>query len=352
MTLLKRWRTRVQAAVLVLAAVVAPEAALCQATFGIISQDGPNEGFNDPSRPDPASTVGGNSGATLGAQRRIAFRYAVDIWASRLTSDVVIAVEASFDPLACNATQADLGLAAANTVHRDFTRAPISITWYPAALANAHAGFDLAPGSSDISAQFNSALDGITCAFPRAWYYGLDGNPPADTIDFVSIALHELAHGLGFQTYMDADGGKLGGFDDAFLLWLEDHSTGDLLSDMATDAARASAITNTGNLHWVGPNVIAAGVGLTAGRHPGGHVRMYAPDPVEPASSASHFSTALEPDELMEPYYIAANHDVGLTLELMRDIGWSIDGSVQGNRFDSSSGGGGGGCFVSTVIGF
>ncbi|MEM0963827.1 MAG: T9SS type A sorting domain-containing protein, partial [Bacteroidota bacterium] len=31
-----------------------------------------------------------------------------------------------------------------------------------------------------------------------AFYFGLDGNPPAGQFDFVTIALHELAHGLGF----------------------------------------------------------------------------------------------------------------------------------------------------------
>jgi len=352
MTLMQRWPAWVQVFLLIVAVFGTPEAGCCRATFQIINLDGPNEGFNDPGAPDPASTAGGNNGATLGEQRRIAFRYAVDIWADQLNSEVIIAVEAAFDPLACNATEADLGVGTAKTVHWNFAGAPISDTLYPAALANAHFGFDLAPLDNDISAAFNSALDGIACAFPRVWYYGLDGNPPADTLDFVSIALHEMAHGLGFQTYMDENGEKFLGFDDAFLLWLEDHSSGELLSDMVTAAARAAAIANTGNLYWVGPNVTEASSVLTAGRHPSGRVEMYAPDPVEPASSASHFSTTLEPDELMEPYYTAANHDVGLALALMQDIGWSIDRSTRGNIAGSSSGGGGGGCFVGAAMDF
>ena len=121
---------------------------------------------------------------------------------------------------------------------------------------------------------------------------------------------------------------------------------------MATNAARVTAATNTGNLHWVGPNGIEAGADLTAGRHPSGHVEMYAPDPIEPASSASHFSTTLKPDELMEPFYTKAIHDVGLALELMQDIGWSTDRSTHSNTFGrSSGGGGGGGCFIGTVAG-
>jgi hypothetical protein len=51
---------------------------------------------------------------------------------------------------------------------------------------------------------------------------------------------------------------------------------------------------------------------------------MYAPNPGEPGSSVSHFSTDVTPDELMEPSYTDANHDVGLALELMADLGWAV----------------------------
>ena len=111
--------------------------------------------------------------------------------------------------------------------------------------------------------------------------------------------------------------------DDVFSRNLEDHSTGKLYPEM-TDAERVSASQNTGNLHWVGANVVAASGRLTGGVDPPGHVRMYAPNPQQPGSSVSHFDTALMPNELMEPFYIGPNHDVGLTSELFRDLGWEI----------------------------
>jgi hypothetical protein len=46
--------------------------ACAQTQIIIINGDDPGEGFNDPSAPDPASTAGGNVGATLGDQRFIA----------------------------------------------------------------------------------------------------------------------------------------------------------------------------------------------------------------------------------------------------------------------------------------
>jgi len=353
-------RKRLPVALLVAAvtavALGAPGLIHAQATIVIDVLDGPDEGFNDPGAPDPASAAGGNAGATLGDQRFVAFGHAADIWTGLLDSSQAIIVGVTFDPLPCEATTASLGAAGTNTVHRDFTGAPVVNTWFPAALANALAGADLAPGIDDIDAVFNSALDDAACTFPKVWYYGLDGNPPAGTIDFVSIVLHELGHGLGFQTFVDlGTGTRLNNFDDIFMLWLENHSTGALYPEM-TDSARVSASVNTGNLHWVGPDVVAHSGGLTSGRHPSGHVEMYAPDPQDSGSSVSHFSSALSPDELMEPSFTGATHEVGLAAALMQDIGWSTSSSLNmtaGSAANASSSGGtdGGSCFIATMTG-
>ena len=106
-----------------------------------------------------------------------------------------------------------------------------------------------------------------------------------------------------------------------FRVNLENHSTGKLYPQM-TDAERVSASQNSGNLHWVGPNVLAASGHLTAGVDASGHVQMYAPSPQESGSSVSHFDTAVTPNELMEPFYTGATQDVGLTLEVFADLGW------------------------------
>ncbi len=304
------------------AVMIFPRFARSEATITVVNLDGTGEGFNDPDPPDADSTAGGNSGATLGAQRLIAFQFAADIWGGVLDSDIEIRVGANFDPQFCNATSAVLGSAGAETAHRDFTDAPVASTWYPAALANKLAGADLDTTNDDIGATFNSSV-GTTCPFPIVWYYGLDASPPASTIDFVTVVLHELGHGLGFQTFVSlGSGAKFLGYDDTYMLNLEDHSTGELYPDM-TDDERVAASIATGDLHWVGLNVIADSVGLTAGRvQPSGHVEMYAPDPQETGSSVSHFSTSLSPDEPMEPSYTGANHNVGLAEALMADIGW------------------------------
>src|SRR5204862_6951435 len=62
---------------------------------------------------------------------------------------------------------------------------------------------------------------------------------------------------------------------------------------------------------------------LTGGRHPSGHVEMYAPSPSVSGSSVAHFSTSLTPDELLEPM-LTANPRMTLTLAVLQDLGWSL----------------------------
>ena len=289
------------------------------ATVTVINNDGAGEGFNDPA---PRAPVGGNAGTTLGAQRLIAFQRAADIWGAVLNTAVTIRVNATFDALACNASSAVLGSAGPSSSFRDFSGALLPATWYPIALANALHGSDLDPTAADIDAQFNSAV-GTTCAFPRSWYYGLDGNAGGD-IDFVTVLLHELGHGLGFLTFVDlATGAKMFSRNDTFMINLENHGASPADFPSMTNAQRVAASTNTGNLHWVGAQVRAASGALTAGRV-GDHVRMFAPNPQQPGSSVSHWDTALTPNQLMEPSYTVPLSGPGLELSLFQDIGWPL----------------------------
>jgi len=290
------------------------------ATVIVVNNDGPGEGFNDPTALAP---VGGNPGTTLGAQRLNAFQFAANVWGGLLTSSVTIRVGANFDVQPCNASSAVLGAAGATEVFRDFAGAPQPGTWYPPALANALSGTDLDPSNYDIDATFNSAI-GTTCPFPNVWYYGFDGNPPGGQIDFVSVVVHELGHGLGFQTFMSlTTGAKLGGFDDTFERNLEDHGATPSDFPSMTNAQRLTAVTDTGDLHWVGPNVMAASGVLTAGAV-GTHVRMYAPNPAQGGSSVSHWDTVLTPDQVMEPIYTGVHHTPVLELPAFQDIGWTL----------------------------
>jgi hypothetical protein len=290
--------------------------------ISIVNLDGINEGFNDNAA---AAPVGGNIGTTLGEQRLIVFQYVARIWQSIIDSNVEIKVEAQFDPLTCSSGSAVLGSAGATTVYRDFTHAPVSGTWYPVALANSLSGSDLST-LADIAATFNSEIDNNNnCLNNTNWYYGIDGNKPANSVDLLSVVMHEIGHGLGFLTFVDtASGQKLGtpGKNDAFMLHLEDHSTSKTWDQMSNSERVASAI-DTADLHWTGTSVTSKIGNYTAGINQG-HVRQYAPATLSQGSSVSHFDSALTPNELMEPFITQPKKGPGLAVDLMADIGWNL----------------------------
>jgi hypothetical protein len=294
------------------------------ATIVIQNNDGAGEGFNDPTAKAP---VGGNPGTTLGAQRLNAFTYAANLWAACLSSPVTITVAAQMNSLGCSSTSAVLGSAGTTTIHRDFIGAPVAATWYCQALANSLRGIDLSVANPDISAQFNTDLNGSAgCLGGTEWYYGYDQNPPPGDIDFVSVVVHEIGHGLGFQTFVNlGTGAKYLGFNDTYMVKLD--RLGGIPSGYPAmnDAQRVSASISDPNLRWIGTNVTAfhPSIPLTSGLS-GSYVRVHAPNPQQSGSSVSHFSTALAPNEIMEPSYTAPNHNIDLTLELMKDIGWVV----------------------------
>ncbi|MEO7495855.1 MAG: PA domain-containing protein [Massilia sp.] len=225
------------------------------ATITIVNLNEPGVGFNDPT---PAATVGGNSGTTLGQQRLIAFQAAADIWAANINSSVPIRVGASFVPLSCSESSAVLGSAGANDIFSDFPGAPKTNAWYPSALASKLAGTDQAPGSPHIVARFNSRLGLFPDCLPGSGFYlGLD-NHAGTAIDLVSVLLHELGHGLGFQTFTDDETGEQ--INDVPSIWdyfLIDNRSNKLWVNMSNEERRLSSISYRG-LSWNGPKVKAA----------------------------------------------------------------------------------------------
>ncbi len=184
-------------------------------------------------------------------------------------------------------------------------------------------------------------LNTVDCYDDHPWYYGLDGRALDGSVDLLAVVLHEMGHGLGFQTYVNLETGqKFANRNDAFVLFLEDHSTGETWNQM-TNAERLASATDTTDLHWAG-----AGVSVQTGNYTqgvsGGHMQMYAPGAVSVGLSVSHFDTEVAPNELMEPSLKYGVGNTALTKALLEDIGWPLFTNfapVMGGILDTSSAG-------------
>jgi len=236
-------------------------AALCSpvanaATITIVNQDGPGEGFNDAT---PRAPLPSNPGTTLGAQRLFVFQQAANQWGRLLDSAVEIRVRAAFNPLTCSGTSAVLGSAGAAEIFRDFPNAPSAGRWYSVALANSLAGSDLNAANEDINSQFNVDIDnGVCLTGITGWSYATrPEDVVAATTPLLPVVFHELAHGLGFQTFVNNANGSLNaGFPDQWTQFLRDEVSGQVWDNLSNAQRQASAISDP-NLTWVGPTVEA-----------------------------------------------------------------------------------------------
>lgn len=232
--------------------------------------DAAGVGFNDPT---PATAAGGNNGATIGAQRLVAYRKALELWGKTLKSSSTIVVQGSFARLDCDAGSGVLAQAGTLQIFSDFPGAPLAGHWYHAALANALAGQDLTPGpldpgplaepfNDDIVANFNGDVGKADCVAGPGWYYGLDNNAPSGQIDFLDTFMHEVSHGLGFSNFASETSGTTpDGLPDVYMANTLDLEYGERWDTTAFGDDLPLFINysarNTGNLVWAGAKVTA-----------------------------------------------------------------------------------------------
>ncbi len=252
------------------------------------------------------------------APAQTAFQYAVDILEAEITSSVTIELIANWTPLGSGV----LGSAGADYIVRDFLSAPLSNTWYAAALANKIAGSDLYPANDDITANFNSNFSN--------WYLGTDGNTPAGQYDFVSVVLHEIIHGLGFSGSMTVTGavGSWGygtGFPVVYDVYSVNGSNQRLLNTglFPNPSPALGTQLRSNNIFFDGTSAVIG----NGGTNP----KLYTPATWAQGSSYSHWDETTYPagniNSLMT-YAIgtaeAIHHPGYITRGLLKDIGWTI----------------------------
>lgn len=267
-------------------------------------------------------------------QAEAAFQHAVDIWSNTIDSPVTIKINAAFealDPLV-------IGSAGPYSVYglNGGSLGP-DVRWYPSALADAILGSDQDAVNEDITASFSNTFN---------FYFGLDGNPGSGQIDFVSVVLHEIGHGLGFLSAFggvdDDDAPTLGEIRDSgnniasiWDLYIENGSGTSILTHTDPSAQLLTEFTSD-DLFCNGPTATAENGAVMP--------KIYVPNTWDAGSSYSHWDEGTFPagnaNSLMTPLIGAeeAIHDPGVVaLGFMEDMFWVLcDSGLSTENFNEN----------------
>lgn len=243
-------------------------------------------------------------------EAKAAFEKATEIWSYLISSPVPIKIDARWEVMETGV----LGSSGPPAVYRNFKNAYLKDTWYYPSVANKLAGFDLDPESYDMVTRYNSTY---------LWYLGTDEACPFNKTDFVTIALHEIAHGLGFSSNAFKDGLK-GSFGsgpapwDYFMYNLNDELLIDtsLFDNPSTDLL---AEFTSNEIYFNSPLSNEANGGVPA--------ELYAPAIWNEGSSISHLAEIFNNTNNALMTYSAGTgevlHNPGpITMGMLAEIGW------------------------------
>ena len=335
-----------------------------------------------------ATPVGGNPGTTLGDQRKNALTYASQQLVSQLGIQVPLIVHACGAHLGGDSKSAELAHAGPTTFTFDAADSPTNFlpkkyTWYPAvllarlngsSLCNATGGPCDEVSNAAIEAVFNEDFGNADVLGGEQFYLGYTPSTGGTrSVDFISVAMHEMTHGLGFTGLVNTDptqgtlGAKAGISADGKTIDYSDLSVGpfdDIYDDSVAivdtsnsyqpflgyevtgsrDAARATAMVSgpvvtssatydpgvfTG-IRWSDPIAANSSVNIHAGSSaPTDFPSLYAPCDesntttcsTQPSSTLSH---TVQVGDMMNAYYSDTNlRSMGLAVPMLAPEGWS-----------------------------
>ncbi len=305
-------------------------------TITPIYSDPPKTGFNDETllsdleKQTLASTH--NNANTLGEARKNALEHALGIIGKKFQSGNVVTVEVRFSSLDNEQT---IAVSSPYIVSVGSSRFPG--IFYPCALAET---------IGIIRRQCEQAFN-ITADFAITFsdevfnfYYGLDGNPLSNTIDFVPVVMHEVFHGMGFDSAV-MQGGSFR---------LTTPGTGNripikMIYDMQvysqldknfflqiSDAQRSKSLVSEMKLSWDGTseNVNHCSYARriselrSSGIDSNGRPLLFTPDTFDKGASYVHVSPDI--GDIMKSDY-PISRDMYISLGMLRDMGWEINDS-------------------------
>jgi hypothetical protein len=274
------------------------------------------------------------------AQAITAFESALDIWSAHLQSSVPIRVEAFWADIQSDGDGVVLGSAGpTQIIHSSSIPGSRVNTWYSIAQASAISNVDFV---NLISGEDYDITVRMNCGFPD-WYFGTDANPGAGLVDFLTVVLHEIGHGIGFLGSMRADvseqvaewGFSFGPLNQVHPIiydrFTEDGNQTQLINQNIypnPSAVLYNAVTgNQGGVFFSGSS--------SDGMYGGEPVPLFAPNPWQPGSSFSHYDddTFVNTENaLMRPRIDRASaiHDPGpLFCALLSDTDWPLGSACE-----------------------
>jgi hypothetical protein len=185
--------------------------------------------------------------------------------------------------------------------------------YYPVALAEKMAGKNLnRTADGDFVLTINSSVN---------WYYGTDGNTPLLNYDLETVVLHEMIHGLGFNSSFDVNG-NLGYRGVLIYDTFVENQAGVHLNDSIAfpdgSSKLKTALTNN-HVYFNAPMLMNYSSNTRA--------NLYAPTTFSQGSSIAHLdpNSVLPENSLMSPFIDRAEaiHNPGkYTLSMISDFGW------------------------------
>lgn len=251
-------------------------------------------------------------GFSLEAQQ--AFQFAVQIWENLIYSPVPIRMKATWKSL----EKGVLGSCGPTAYYRNFNSTQKWNCYYPVAIVEKMLGEEVnSPSQYDLEASFNKDF--------ANWYLGVDGKTPSGQYDFVSVVLHELAHGLGFTGLFYTFEGKgaysyssesYAGIFDQFVI----NKAGESLVNKSIFTNPSVNLYQAMTSGWLDFNTRLSGSQLP---------HLFAPSTWDEGSSIYHLDEVTYPGEninsLMTPYTGTgeAIHSPGPhSLDMLYDMGW------------------------------
>jgi hypothetical protein len=252
------------------------------------------------------------------AQAKTAMEYAASILKTMLPADTRLTILANWENIS---TAGVLGQSTITGFEGGWRIDALNqMAIYPVALAEKIAGKSL---NDDLQGDLQ-----LTINSSQPWYLGTDGNTPVGKFDLVTVALHEICHGLGFFDSFNVNG-TFGYYNPLPLIYdtfVENYS-GNRLTDSLKFINYSTALRNqfTGDqLYFNGPLLRKYSFlnYLTDSR-----AKLWAPASWDAGSSISHLDEkkTLQANSLMTPSidYGEAIHNPGkYTFSILGDLGW------------------------------